>query len=241
MSGCILCTWLRSTACADADRLYASFWSASADWESRFAAENGFWPDESDETRGLIDRARAIDESEPTAALELYVQAAANGSPEASEMVGWYYETGAVVAADIDLASEHYHRAVSAGSWRATVGYARLLEKRGYVDHAEQLLNDGVEAGFVPAHFWLAYLRYRRSPTRKTCHQVRPLMEYAAASGHLVAEWTVARWMARGTLGIRRIPQGLRRLVALSRRFPTGPGGENAGTPVEPPLVAAFQ
>ncbi|MCA1196860.1 hypothetical protein K9B35_02670 [Sphingomonas sp. R647] len=231
MARCVLCRLLQSVARAESDQLYAAVWSASADWEARFTDEHGFWPDETDENAELIHRARALQGADPAAALALYRIAADQGSPEALELVAWHHQTGTVVAADPNLAAEWLRRAIAAGAWRATIVYARHLDALGHSDPADELLQDGIDAGFAPAFFWLGYLRARRDPTNATRRAVQPLVEHAAARGHPLAEWTVARWMARGNLGIGNIVAGLRRLFALSGQLRRGP---EAGQPAKP-------
>ncbi|WP_337847089.1 hypothetical protein [Sphingomonas sp.] len=231
MARCILCRLLHSVACAESDRLYATAWSAAADWEAQFTAEHGYWPDETAANADLIARARAMQRDDPAAALALFRTAADQGSPEALELVAWHYQTGTFVPADADRAGEWFRRAIAAGAWRATIAYARHLDSLGHIDLADALLQDGIDAGFAPAFFWLGYLRARRDPTNATRRAVRPLLEHAAASGHPLAEWTVARWMARGTLGIGNIVAGVRRLFALAGQLRRGPEANLAPIP----------
>ncbi|WP_066662735.1 MULTISPECIES: SEL1-like repeat protein [unclassified Sphingomonas] len=230
MARSVLCRRLQSFACTESDQLYATVWSAATDWEARFTDAHGFWPDETDADVELIDRARALQGTDPVAALALYRAAADQGSPEALELVAWHYQTGTTVPADPNQAAQWLRRAVAAGAWRATIAYARQLDALGHTDLADEVLQDGIDAGFAPAFFWLGHLRARRDPTNATRRAVRPLIEYAAARGHPLAEWTIARWMARGTLGIGNIVAGLRRLFALVEQL--------KGTPDTSPLSA---
>ncbi len=235
MARCVLCRWLQSVACAESDHLYAAVWSASADWEARFTAERGFWPDETDENAELIERARALQGADPEAALALYCTAADQGSPEALELVAWHHQTGTAVATDPNLATEWLRRAIAAGAWRATIAYARHLDALGHADLADEVLQDGIDAGFAPAFFWLGHLRARRDPSNATRRAVRPLIEHAAARGHPLAEWTVARWMARGNLGIGNIVAGMRRLLALAEQLGRAPEADPPATPTAGP------
>ncbi len=118
--------------------------------------------------------------------------------------------TGIVVAADFEQAADYYHRAICAGSWMATIRYARLLAAHDYVDECEKVLQDGVEPDFVPAYYWLAWLRYDRAPTRATCLAIRPLLDYAAERGHPGAKNTLGRLMTMGKVGLLLIPRGLK-------------------------------
>ena len=95
----------------------------------------------------------------------------------------------------------------------ATISYARLLAEVGRQDDCEIVLKDGVALDFVPAYFWLAWLRYLQSKTPKVRREVRPLLEYAARQGHPAAKAFLARWMAHGQLGLLKVPRGYMMVV----------------------------
>lgn len=237
MAECVLCRWLQRLSGTQSDQLYAAVWAAATDWEARLTDAHGFWPDETAENAELIDRARALQGADRETALALYHAAADKGSPEALELVAWHYQTGTGVPVDPDRAAEWFRRAIAAGAWRATIAYARHLDALGHTDHADALLQDGIDADFAPAFFWLGYLRARRDPSNATRRAVQPLIEHAAARGHPLAEWTVARWMARGNLGMGNIVAGLRRLLALAgqvRRVPEAAPPAGSGTAAQP-------
>lgn len=119
------------------------------------------------------------------------------------------------------MALEYYHRAISGGSWIATIHYARLLAELGHHDDCEQTLENGVASGFLPAYFWLAWFRYQRSKTAMVRREVRPLLAHAAERGHPEAKLLLARWMMLGKLRLRDIPLGCRLAIegALSFAF----------------------
>jgi hypothetical protein len=99
----------------------------------------------------------------------------------------------------------------------ATIDYARLLAELGHHDECEQTLDNGIAAGFIPAFFWLAWLRYERSKTARARKEVRPLLDHAAQHGHPQAKLLLGRWMMLGKLGMREIPHGCRLVIeALS-------------------------
>jgi TPR repeat protein len=210
-----LCRWL----CRDAELARASFWDESTDWERAHSNEWELWCEESDRNRELIDQALAIGAADREAAFRLYLEAAEAGSVWAMELVAWYYHTGTAVAADFGQAQDYYYRAICAGSWMATIGYARLLALHGYFDYCEGVLEDGVRSDFVPAYFWLAWFRYEQSRTNKTCREIRPLLEHAAERGHPGAKLTIAQFMAKGRFGIRVIPKGFGQLLEIVPRF----------------------
>ena len=195
--------------CRFCDPFWEWFWKKSDAWEREHSNESDLWSKETQQSRELIEQASAIEETDP-AAFRLYVEAAEIGSAWSMGRLGWQYETGTAVAPYADKALEYYHRAICAGSWMATIHYARLLEKLGHHDHCDRVLKDGVASDFVPAYFWLARLRYKRSKNGKVCRDVRPFLEYAAIRGHPGARVTHAQWMIWGRLGLREIPRGFK-------------------------------
>lgn len=200
-------------ACRLCKRLRARLWSYSDAWERAHSNDADLWELEPATNRELIEQAYAVQESDAAAAFRLYLEAAEAGSPGGMEMVGLHYHWGFAVAADFEKAAEYYSRAVSAGSWMATIGYARLLEEHGCHDDCERVLEDGVAADFVAAFFWLAWIRYQRCKSREVCREIRPLLEYAASKGHPAAKVNFARLMVRGKFGVRAIPAGFGLLV----------------------------
>jgi TPR repeat protein len=178
--------------------------------------ESELWSQESEPNLELIDRASAVESSDPAAAFLLYRDAAEGGSAWAMLHVGWHYHLGVAVAADFDWAQEYYRRAIEAGSWMATIYYARLLADHGHHQHAENLLQDGVVADFVPACYWLASSRYRRDSSRQTAREIRPLLQHAADQGHPMAQILLAGLMTVGKFGLRYIPGGIRAVLRFA-------------------------
>lgn len=203
--------------CRFCDRFWEWFRKQSSAWERAHSNEHELWSKESDHNRELITQADAITKTDPAASFRLCLEAAEAGSVWATEIVAWHYRMGNGVSADLNKALEYYYRAICGGSWMATIDYARLLATLGDDDTSEKVLSDGVESGFVPAYFWLAWLRYKRFKTREICKEVRPLLEYAAKMGHPAAKRTLAQWMLLGRFGPSEIFRG----VALHLRSGT--------------------
>jgi TPR repeat protein len=199
--------FLRCRVCA---RLWARHDEMSDAWERAHSNDSELWAEQEAYISGLIDRAWAIREADPGAAFRLYLEAAESGSASALESIGWHYWTGTVVDADPDQALEYYRRAISAGSWMATLSYARLLAELGDDEASDEVLEEGVAADFVPAFYWLARLRYTRSRSPARCREIAPLLEYAADQGHPAARIFLAQLSLRGRFGLRRIAAGLR-------------------------------
>jgi TPR repeat protein len=206
---------LRCRLCATWD---ARQWARSDAWETAHSNEIELWSQESERNLDLIDRASAVESSDPAAAFLLYRDAAEGGSAWAMLHVGWHYHLGVAVAADFDRAQEYYRRAIEAGSWMATIYYARLLAHHGHHQVAENLLRDGVSADFVPACYWLASSRYRRDPSRHTAREIKPLLQHAADRGHPMAQIFLARLMTAGRFGLRYIPAGIRAALRFAWR-----------------------
>lgn len=192
---CKLCDWL---------------WKKSDAWEVEHSNDIELWWEESDQSRELTEQAYAILKTDPAAACRLFLEAAESGSTLSMKMIGWHYHTGTYVEADFAKAQEYYYRAICAGSWMATLNYAKLLADHGYHDHCEKVLEDGVASDFVPAYFWLAWFRYKRSKSREVCQEIRPMLEYAARKGHPGAKLILGRLMLFGKFGIRGIPEGFK-------------------------------
>ncbi len=223
---CRICAWLSRRFGPDCDAIRNSISDRSEDWERADSNEYELWCEQSARNRELVEKGGAILDSDPGAAFQLYLEAAEAGSVWAMEVVGWHYHTGTAVVADFGQAQAYYYRALCAGSWMATIRYARLLVEHGYFDHCEGVLEDGVRKNFTPAYFWLAWFRYKRSKTDETCREIRPLLEYAAGKGHPEAKLMIARLMARGRFGIRNVPAGFRRLVETAASFSTEQAGD---------------
>lgn len=203
---------IRETRDAEWDRL----WAQSDAWERASSNQTELLSEESDQSWELIQHAGKVAEDDPAASFQLYLKAADGGSAWSMETVGWHYWTGTGIAADPDMALKYYHRAIGAGSWMATLYYARLLAELGHHDACESTLNDGVASGFIPAYFWLGWSRYMRSKSSLARREVRPLMEHAAEEGHPMAKFFLARWMARGYFGLHNIPRGWASVVRLA-------------------------
>jgi TPR repeat protein len=204
------------------ERENASFWGRTDAWERSASNYFALLAREPEERRVLIENGDKLFDSSPATAFQFYVEAAEAGSVCSMEQVGWHYWTGTGVAADRSLALEYYHRAILGGSWSATIAYARLLEKAGRREDCENYLRECVAMGFTPAYFWLAWLRYHRDRTPTVRREIRPLLEYAARQGHPAARVFLARWMARGQLGLLNVPRGcvnvVREAVAALRQ-----------------------
>ena len=214
--------------CKICDQFWDRFWRRSDEWERAHSNDHELWSKESEQTLDMLKQAAALSATDP-AAFQLCLDAAEAGSVTAMERVGWRYWTGNGAAPDLGKGLVYYRRAIMAGSWTATIHYARLLAELGYYDTCDKVLEDGVAVGFVPAYFWLAWLRYERSKSHELCREVRPLMEYAAKAGHPGAQRKLASWMLLGRFGLREMFRG----ALLSFRLAHEYAREAAKSPIE--------
>jgi TPR repeat protein len=131
------------------------------------------------------------------------------GSVWSIHQIAKHYDFGDGVEQDSCEAGVWYRRAIEAGSWMATVDYADYLARHEYHAECEEVLQDGVESEFVPAFFWLAWYRIKRSEASRTYREVRPLLQYASEQGHPAASFYFARHMSVGKFGFKEIPTGI--------------------------------
>ena len=192
----------------------ASLWDKGEAWDRDESNEWELWLADPAEVRELNVQASQLRSTDPEAAFQLYVRAADAGSPWAMEVVASHYQHGTVVEPNFDRMCEFYCRAIQSGSWMATIKYARTLDMYGYHDECDDVLRGGVDARFAPSFYWLARLRLTRSKSRKTCREVRPLLEYAAEVGHPLAAPLLGVMMMLGKFGFGQIQAGIRLLLS---------------------------
>lgn len=211
MLACKLCAWLCDRFCAEQTD---SFWRQSDAWERYRSNDYELWLEAPAEDRERASAAIAGWSADPEGGLRMFTALADGGMAWAMEATASRH----VVAGDIERARDYYRRAIEAGSWMATIGYARLLAGQGEFETCEAVLRDGVEADFIPAHFWLARYRLKQSRSVATCRAVRPLLEHAAAAGHPAAEAFLANIKVRGKFGLREIPAGFQEISRVIAR-----------------------
>jgi TPR repeat protein len=195
--------------CSFCDRWWDRLWQRTDAWERAASNESDLRDADSDRNRELIDRAFSARESDPARALQLFLEAAEAGSAYAMHAAAIHYDRGDAAPRDPDKALDFYHRAICAGSWMATLHYARLLAELGHRADWEQVLAGGVAMEFVPSFFWLAYLRFKEDRSRAVARECRLLLEHAAGQGHPAARVILAKYMTLGRFGLRAIPAGL--------------------------------
>lgn len=204
--------WLWSKIDRDYESGCAGIWQRTYDWDRAASTDEDQYWDELYFDRITV--VTALWDSNPTAAFEGFRELAELGSIHGMIWLGQCYEQGHGTKIDFDAAYDSFSRAISAGSWLATLDISSLLFNNGYFDECEEYLEDGIRADYIPAYFWLAWYRIKRSNTRATYRQIKPLLEYAAEKGHPTAKDYFAASMMLGKYGIRETLRGFRMLSA---------------------------
>ncbi len=216
-SQCKLCAWICKWLCGDDGSEFNRWlWDRSNKLERSTVNQLKMGGKEPDYAHAM--KVFEISQTDPETAHGMLIELAEQGSPWATEELAISYETGRGVALDLEQALQWYRRAVDAGSWPATIGYARILTKLGQHDRCDRFLSKNLDKGFVPAHFWLAWFRIKQDDSPKMYREIEPLLEYSANHGHLAAQRFYAIYMMRGKFGLRNIPRG----VKLLRKFISG-------------------
>ena len=238
---CLLCAWICNRL-GGPDSGSPVVWRAADRWEDDFAVK---WePAEADAAlRQRWSEADSLLDEDPAASLAIHRELAEGGSAYSMLKLAWHYDSRTGTERNPAVAEEYYRQALCAGSWRATIGYAHRLFERGAHDEWPRTLSDGVQEGFIPACYWLAWYTYERSPKARTAREVRPLLEAAAAAGHPGARLILARWAASGKFGWREVRRGFRMLreiagSVMEGEYATEPAAADDRAPA-PAILAA--
>ncbi len=191
------------------DRFWDAFWKYNDDWELNQSNYFSLLAEESEEAADLTTRGWALKDSDPAAAVALYITAAQSGSIWAMHELALRAWTENGEGVSLGQADRWYRKAIDRGSQLAMIYRARLLGEHRHWDECEQQLQLAMQQDLVAAWYWSAYFRYKRNPTRETARAVRPLLEHAVARGHPAAEAMLTRHMARGKYGMLLRPKGL--------------------------------
>ena len=183
-------------------------WDESRSWEEASCNNHELWDCNYDSEK--LARARELWQCDRQSALDLLSDLSARGLAPISHFIGEVYEYGWGIEKNWNQARDFYVSAVSQGSWMATLDYARLLNKGGFVLESEQVLNDGIEENWVPSYFWLTWYRHGRSANRQTYRDIKSYLIHAAEAGHPMAQALRVRFTLFGKFGLREIPHGFK-------------------------------
>ncbi len=203
---CLLCR-LICDRLIPPERSREAFWRYVNEWEVAFARDWEPWHP-SDEVWDRVEALAPILRSDPAAGINELVELAELGSAWAARHLGGNYRYGYGVDQDIKLAEYYYDKALHAGSWMGSRDLAGLIFSHSISEEWEAILKDGDAAGFVPSTFRLAWYSYKRSPTRSTARELRPLLERASQAGHPGARDLLGGWKIAGKFGLREIWRG---------------------------------
>lgn len=204
----------------EVDRLDRVRWSN--DWE--------LWNALSEEARAIFNEGLTVYPHDKPQALARFEASAALGNPVAMVWAGRLHASGAGTAPDRDRACAFFSDAIDAGSWNATLWYAREMHSLGYPEVAFETLAEGVDADHVPSFFWLAWLRYKTKRTSKEARAVLPLIDYAIERDHRAGTWLKGKLMMAGKLGLARIPAGFRFAIRNQAIFKVEHEDHSGGT-----------
>lgn len=189
-------------------------WEMSKAWDS---AHSNKWEILERETdRDALMQAFDLHASDPQAAYRLWLDLAEQGSVWSMFEVAMGYLGERGVASDPGEAERWFRRGLEAGDQRAMMQCVRMAAASGDYAAAEAILQGGVDQGWAPAMFWLAWYRHKQSGSRETIRSIRPLLEAAALQGHPAARMMLGRFMAKGKFGILHIPAGWKHLRRVS-------------------------
>lgn len=215
-------TRVRRFICAECDDSVQAFHKLCSDWDYDEAGYFDMLDIEGEESREKIKQAWELFDSNPDDAFLIFLRCARSGSPIAMYWVGYCYDVGSGILADTWKAEQWYTKAINAGSWFALLARAKLFDSTGRIEECDAGLQEGMDAGFGWAHYWMARLRYLRSPNRRTAKTVKHLLETAMEKGHPKAEYAFGRLCFSGRLGLGQIGRGIRMLRAHIEKYPAG-------------------
>jgi TPR repeat protein len=216
MAACKICEWFSRLFRSKTDSKCSDVWRRIYDWDRAAAGDIDKWWDEPHFVR--LQAVASLWDDQPEAAFQNYKELADLGSVHALIWLGHCYARGHGTEVSFDNAYDSYDRAISAGSWLATLEIAELLFDYGCDEECISFLEHGVESDFIPASFWLARYKIKRSWSRKTFEAVRPLLVSATKNGHPGAEALLAAVMILGRYGIREMRTGWRLMDKVIER-----------------------
>jgi tetratricopeptide (TPR) repeat protein len=170
---------------------------------------------------------------DPAESFRQYLALAERGSVWSMANVGHLFENGTGTAKDLAQAEKWYLRAYEAGSDYGLIWLGLLYQESGRYEKAQQVFQNGVERGFVPAMLRLAasYWNSPNWPQRRD--EALTLLERGSAAGDLSARRYLAVGMMRGWFGLTRIPDGIRLVFSTAEDMANLVKDETATSPSE--------
>jgi TPR repeat protein len=157
--------------------------------------------------------------TDPAESFRQFLALAEGGSVWSMASVGNRFEHGLGIAPDLAQAENWYLRAYQAGSDYALIWLGDLYQKSKRYEQAQAVFRTGVERGFVPAMFRLAWSYWNSPDWPQRRDEAMALLERSAAAGDLSAKRFLAVAMMRGGFGLRHIPNGIRLLLSVAEEM----------------------
>jgi TPR repeat protein len=193
----------------------ALLWEKADDFDEATSNEWTLWNEHPAEIHEQYKQAASLWNSDPAKAYALHREAADAGLTRSMISLGSYHEKGIGCAKDLDRAIDHYWEATVAGSWYATIYYANALARKKSYSLCFEVLEDGVDGKYLAAFFWLPWHRFKQNSSRKTCREVRPLIDQAIEQGHPAARLLLGQMLMSGKFGFGQIKAGKDMLAEL--------------------------
>jgi TPR repeat protein len=169
---------------------------------------------EADQER--LRRAYGLLQTDPVQGFKEYLALAEQGSIWSMGSLGVAFQTGVGTPVDLAQAEKWYRRAHESGADEGLLWLGRLYLVSQRYTEAEQVFMAGVERGFVPAMYRLAWTYAKSTRWSEKRGEALHLLERASAAGDISARRFLANAMARGWFGLRRIPSGIRLLSSVA-------------------------
>lgn len=145
--------------------------------------------------------------TDPKRALSELEELAECGSLMSLVYLGYIFEEGRTVPADLGKAKELYHRAYDGGSTTAAFCLGDMARKAGDTEKAKGWFEIGIGRGDPRAMYWLARQYLAENPRSRA--EALALLERAYALGHLRSGKAIAVMRISGSSGLRGFLRGL--------------------------------
>jgi TPR repeat protein len=168
-------------------------------WSDAHINKRAVWEREADQER--VHLAARLLHTDPGQSLKEYVALAEKGSLWSMICAGAMFEAVDGPQLDLAQAEKWYRRAYENGADDALLRLGRLYLRTGRYQKAEEIFKTGVERGFAPALYPLAWAYTRSGDWRQKRDEAFRLLKEASAAGDIGAkQFRAARWCAGGSV-----------------------------------------
>jgi len=161
---------------------------------------------------------KAIERGDYEEAMRLLGPLAEQNSEYALLNLGWIHETGAIGAADQDVAQLYYERAASQGSATAQFNLGRIQLAQGKEAQARAAFEIGAQRGDVPSMAELGRMMVEGSGGTTDGEAGLDWLQKAAAKGHVFAQRELLALEERTAQSIAERLSVKRRIAALATK-----------------------